>query len=91
MHADGAATVAAALVDNTNGAYSLAFRLQLQGEWRLVPHVNGGDIPAGAVKVCARLLFHAAAPAGFSKCMMLCACVCDVLINYSCIEISGGT
>lgn len=51
VHADGKQTVRAAVVDNTNGAYSLAFRLELQGEWRLTPHVNGSDLAAAAIKV----------------------------------------
>ncbi len=50
-HADGSNAVRATVKDNTNGAYSLAFRLELQGEWRLTPHVNGADIAAAAVKV----------------------------------------
>ena len=37
-------------MDNTNGAYSLAFRLELCGGWGLTPRVNGNDIPAAAVK-----------------------------------------
>ena len=56
-HADGQHAVAAAVVDNTNGAYSLAFRLELQGEWRLTPHVNGTDIAAAAIKVHSRYSF----------------------------------
>lgn len=52
LHADGKHSVRAAVVDNTNGAYSLAFRLELQGEWLLTPHVNGADIVAAAIKVC---------------------------------------
>lgn len=50
-HADGSNAVRATVKDNTNGAYSIAFRLELQGEWRLTPHVNGTDIAAAAVKV----------------------------------------
>jgi hypothetical protein len=50
-HTDGQHSVATAVVDNTNGAYSLAFRLELCGEWRLTPHVNGVDIAAAAIKV----------------------------------------
>lgn len=55
-HADGKHEVRAAVVDNTNGAYSLAFRLELQGEWRLAPNVNGADIEAAAIKVCPMIL-----------------------------------
>ena len=50
-HAGGKREVRAVVVDNTNGAYSLAFRLELQGEWCLTPHVNGADIAAAAIKV----------------------------------------